>query len=433
MNTAAPNTRSLLRLATLCVLSTAALAEPDSENPPAAPPAESKSEAEPGLFEREQLAGDLWGHRTAAAEKGITFDPYLIVDFSKNVRGGRDTEGSAFRHLFSFNATVDFTKLLGWSTGSLYIDFQNQAGQPGSDEVGDFQFVANWDADGFTQISEVYFQCDLFEDRLRLLLGKVDANWHFATYEIGGLFVHGSTAYPATNLLIPTYPDPAFSANAFLKLSENVTISGGIYDGALAEGIRTGSRGPATLFGSPSDLFLIGEASYRHELGAARLPGRIAAGAWYHTGTFDRYAGGTQHGTAGFHLIVEQMLWLAEEPSEESPADLTSRGIGLILMYNCADEEVSPAVHHLNLGLTWRGALEARPDDEMGVVLAAVAFTREPEAGFRDEFELACEVMYRAQVTPACAVQPYVQYIVNPGGSGLDDAWNLGVRLSLQF
>jgi len=46
---------------------------------------------------------------------------------------------------------------------------------------------------------------------------------------------------------------------------------------------------------------------------------------------------------------------------------------------------------------------------------------------------LAFELTYAAQITPALALQPDLQYIIHPGGdSSLGDALAIGLRISLQ-
>lgn len=211
---------------------------------------------------QEQLSGDWRGLRERLAADGIHFDPYLVIDGSKNINGGLDTQGDAFRHLFSFNFTFELATLLGWESGKIFVDFQNRNGQNGSDEVGDFQFVGNWDADGLTQIGELWFEYELDDGAVRLKLGKVDANNEFAYTELGWEFVHGSASFPATNALMPTYPDPAASINVFFYPDDSTSIGFGLYDGSLQEGFRTGSRGPSTFFGNPADLFLIIEITH---------------------------------------------------------------------------------------------------------------------------------------------------------------------------
>jgi len=379
---------------------------------------------------REQFSGDWWGVREGLEKAGIVFEPYVVIDWSKNLSGGVDTRGEAFRHIFSFNVAFDFTKLLRWESGTVFVDFQNQNGQNGSDEVGDFQLANNWDQDGLTRISELWFEYEFNEGAVRIKVGKVDANNEFAYTEFGWEFVHGSASFPATNFLLPTYLDPATSVNVFFYPSDSTSLGFGIYDGAFQEGVRTGLRGPSTFFGPPADLFFIVELGYNWYLEG--LPGRVAIGGWYHNGDIDRFDGGVDSGTGGFHLVIDQMLW-CERPSDDEGADFYDQGVGFFFQYDLADADVASIDHHIGAGLTWRGMLPGRDDDLAGMGLSWVHFAHDPNAGFTDDSETAFEAFYKAQVTPAVTVQPYVQYIANPGGVNLDDAVNIGVRSEWWF
>jgi porin len=384
------------------------------------------------LLEREQLTGNWWGARDRLAEIGLTFDPFVVADFSKNTRGGADTEGSAFRHVLSLNMSADFETMFGLTGGSAYIDFHQQAGQFGSDEVGDWQWVGSWDADGLTQLSELWYQQEFFDGALRIKAGKIDANYEFAYTDLGWQFVHGSASYPATNVLMPTYPEPATGACVFLYPNDVWSFGLGLFDGAAGEGIRTGGRGPATFFGDPADLYLIAEVGLAWGSGEDGRPGRLGVGGWRHTGEFERWDGEMEEGTNGFFLVFDQMIWV-EVPAGEDEVPVLAQGIGAYLQYDRADPDVFDLTQHFGIGATWRGAINGRDDDVIGIGASLVDFTDEESAGYIDDPETAFEAFYRVQFTPAASVQPYAQYISNPGGAGLDDAVNLGLRIEIAF
>ncbi len=383
------------------------------------------------ILEREQLTGNWWGARSALDDLGLSLNVTLIFDHSHNVSGGL-SRGSATRHVLSVAGSVDFTKLLDLPSGLLFVDFHQQNGPGGSEEVGDFQGVGNWDADGLTQVSELWFEYEFFDGMLRTKLGKVDANSEFAYSELSGEFVHGAAGTTVTNPVLPTFPDPAMGVNVFVYPLEGLSIGFGLYDGALAEGVRTGSLGPSTFWGDPSDLFMIGEVAYRWHLLENKLPGRVAVGGWHHTGTFDRFTGGSEDGTHGFHLFIDQMVWLSESLQGDELADLSAAGLGLFIQYDWGQPDVSEAEHHITGGFTWRGLIPSRESDVLGVLMSWVQFS--DDAGFSENDESALELMYKAYLTPAVMVQPYVQYIINPGGDVLiDDATHLGVRVEVSF
>ena len=374
---------------------------------------------------------DLLGARAALREAGFDLAALFVLDYSHNVAGGLDTQGDALRRFLSVSLTVDLPTVLQWPSGTLFLDFHHQAGQNGSDEVGDFQGVGNLDADGLDQVSEAWFEYTFDDAGVTVRAGKIEVNALYGDSQLNAVFVHGSAAFPVTDALMPTYPDPAFGVNVVVEPTDALLVQAGVFDGALQEGVRTGARGPSTLFGEPSDLYLTAEVGLRWSVGGTR-PGLAKLGGWWHTGTFDAFDGSVRDGAGGLHVVVDQMLFVEAPPADDAGV-FDTQGVGVFAAWDIADGDVLEAAQHATAGFTWRGALPSRDDDVLGVLASWVLFTDERGAGFVDDAELAVEVMDRAALTPWTAVQPYAQWVRHPGGQGLDDAVNLGVRLEAAF
>ncbi len=391
-------------------------------------------------IESDTATGDWFGLRNDLADAGVTLDLTLIADWSHNLAGGLNTNGSAFRHLFDARLTVETERLIGLEGGTFVLDFYNHNGPDASaDDVGDFQAFSNIDADRRTQIAELFYQHVFFDEQLRVIVGKVEANAEFAFVDYGGNFTHSSPGFSPTVFTLPTYPDPATAVILFVEPNDTPVYAGvGVFDGAFQEGVLTGSRGPSTFFGEPADLFVIGEAGVTWSLPGG-LWGRLGAGGWGHTGTFERFDGSTYDGTAGLYVVFDQTLWRESPPEEEDEDDERdpgAQGIGLFFQYGYADPDVSEVDHHVGVGLQWVGALPTRDDDVLGVMASYVHFSHDARSAgaFDDDYELAVEMFYKAQVTPWLAVMPNLQVIVNPGGAAdVDDAVVATLRVELVF
>ncbi|MEM6853182.1 MAG: carbohydrate porin [Planctomycetota bacterium] len=368
---------------------------------------------------------DRWGERMA--EQGVTVEASVTADYSVVLDGGVDDGADAFRHLTAVGVTLDTERLFEHPGGTIFADFVTKNGQDGSEEVGDFQAFSNIDEADFTTIYEVWYQQEFFDGRLRLKLGKVDVNNEFAFVENAGEFINSSAGFSPTIFVLPTYPDPALGASVSAYDDSGVYASAGVYDGAAQEGFATGQRGFSTLFGEPSDLFLIGEFGVAHE--ASFGPGRVAVGIWHHTGTFDRFDGGQESGTTGGYFVLDQTVY---QTNPGDPDD--ARGIGVFAQYGWADGAVSEAEHHASLGGQWFGPLPDRPDDVLGLMVSPVWFSDEPGAGFTEDAEWAFEAFVKFQVTPWLSIKPDLQYIIHPGGDAtVDDALVGTLRLELAF
>jgi len=372
---------------------------------------------------------DWFGHRPELDDMGIIFEASITTDLSSNFDGGLNTEGNALRSLFNVNLTLDLDRILNWEGGTVFLNFQNHHGSDASaDDVGDAQAFSNIDADGRTEIAELWFEQVTPDGLIRIKIGKVDANSEFAYVDNGGEFINSSMGFSPTIFVLPTYPDPAMSVNVFIYPTDGFYAGAGLYDGSLNEGVPTGSRGPKTFFQDPADLFVISEAGVTWGGNGGDLPGRFAAGGWWHNGTFTRFDGSTDEETGGFYLVFDQTLWL------ENPDDADDeQGIGLFLQYGYADADVSMIEHHGGGGLAWTGPIDGRDDEVLGIGVSTVWFSDEPGAGLTDDTETAIELFYKAQVLPWVSVKPDLQYITNPGGIGLDDAIVGTLRVEANF
>lgn len=374
----------------------------------------------------EALSAPIVEARGALEEKGLSFEASLVADLSKNISGGVSPAGT-FRHLFDFNVTLDMETLAGIDDATFFADFQTKEGQDGSVETGDLQAYSNIDGRDFTSLYEIWFQQVFSDGALRLKLGKIDANTEFAYVDFGGEFIHSSPGFSPTLFVLPTYPDPAFGVVGTIGENEGFYLKAGLFDGALQEGIPTGARGPKTLFGDPADLFLIGEVGSRWGEDDDRLPGRLGLGLWHHTGSFDRFSGGTESGATGFFVVFDQLL------HKENPAPEDEQGLGVFAQFGLSDDDLSAIGHHVGAGMQWTGPLPGRDRDVLGVMTSYAGLSDKPGAGFSGDAEWAVELFYKLGLSPHLSLKPDMQYIANPGGVGLDDAWVLTLRLEASF
>ena len=314
-----------------------------------------------------------------------------------------------------------------WTGGTFFFLFQSVRGSDGSVDSGDALVFDNIDLpESRGQLAEAFYEQWLWDARLRIKLGKIDANSEFVFNDFSGDFIHsGFGPQPTTFDVLPTYPDPSTAINLFFYPNEHLSLTFGIFDGRLVEGAPTGRRGLD--FGGP--YWMVGEASVSYDLGCRR-DGRLAVGGWGHTfNAFERLDGsGTQDGQAGLYVYLDQVLWL-ESPCDEE----NEQGIRAFVSYGIGDDDVNTFPQAITAGLIWDGMLACRDDDIFGLGVAWGQFSdKDPTTD--ENAEVATELFYRLSMTPCFSVQPAVHYVVNPSGdSTLDDAWIGTMRLIAEF
>ncbi len=380
------------------------------------------------------MAHEAFAEREAVDGAQFEFHVNYIYDHSTVLKGGlRQT--SAGRGWLSVNILSDLEQIFGIPDTTVYADFQVLHGEQGFKDSGDFQWYSNIDDEEFSSLQELWLETEFFDGRLRLKLGKVEPSSEFAVVNNGYDFLSSSGTLDPTIFVLPTWPETATSVNVFIQPNDKYYVGFGLYDGALVEGKRTGSRGPDSFFNEPADLFMIGEVGTYWDLQDDLFPGEGRIGVWHHNGEFYRFDGGRDTETTGAYIILEQRLW------NWSEAENNSRRIDAYLKYGQADGDVSDfrgdiggLDRHIGAGLVYNSPFQRRAHDALGIAVHRVEFTDATNAGFDDNHESAYEVFYKLQLAEQFIVKPDLQYIVNPGGDRtIGNATILTLRFEFEF
>lgn len=373
-----------------------------------------------------RATGDWAGLRSELEASGVEVGGGLTLDWAAPWHGGL-THRDSVSTLLDVNVACDLEQLAGVPGTIFYVDAYRIHGRDPSGDVGDLQGVSNIQAGDRAEIAEVWIETKVGEP-WRFKVGKVDFNSEFAFNELGGDFVHSTAAISPTIAGYPTYPDPAMSVNAFYKPNDRCYVGAGVYDGATAEGIATGTRGPGGFFGTDDSDAYFGaiEAGYAWPGGGDWGSGRFAVGAWCHTGHFDTFDGGRRHGAHGYWLTFEQHVW-----RENPTVDGDKQGLGLFVSLGSGDPDVSVFADSAAVGVAWVGPLPSRDDDVLGFAVLHAGLSDEPGASTPND-ETALELLYKIQLTPSVSLKPDLQYVIDAGG-GHDNALVGLLRVEIQF
>jgi porin len=374
----------------------------------------------------EKATGDWGGQRQWLQQAGITIDASIVLEGFKNFCGGLHTVPLVAASTFDLSLTVDTEKLFKLPGGKFYADLEDHAGRnPSKVLVGDLQIFDKQNTIPYLQVFELWYQQQLLDKKLRLKVGKVDANTEFSVIDNGLPFLNSSCQVSPTIFLLPTTPDPMPSVNVFFSPVDFYYAGFGAYYANRSVGFGNLVGRPQEAQLSEFGTFLIGETGLQwHHLPVLQNAGNLKVGAWGHTGTFTRFNGSQQQGTYGYYAVLNQTLW---QPAGEPEA---GRGVRAFAIYGRTQGSISPIEQHGGGGITWTGLLASRPKDIVGFSPQYAHLS--PEAGLPRAYELALETFYRLQITPWARVMADLQYIINPGGQ-YANALVGTVRLMLDF
>jgi porin len=191
-------------------------------------------------------------------------------------------------------------------------------------------------------------------------------------------------------------------------------------------------------------LFFMGETGVTPDIGAAKLPGRYALGAYVY-GQNESYDGGNK---SGYYLQIDQQL-LREPSTAGDEADDTVDGLTLVSAMEKQNRLSSQGLRMFSLmlftpeyndrypfyfhgGLVYEGLVPQRGGDQLIVGTAFATYGSGSQPGASST--TLVEAGYRIRINDWAFVQPYAQYIASPAGTtSVSDGAILGFFLGADF
>jgi porin len=398
------------------------------------------------LWTRSTLTDDWGGLRTSLSEHGVTLGFTQTSDLIGIASGGLHRRAELLND-WDLTLEVETEPLLGWHGGKLFLYGLGlwSTGSP-SENAGDTQTLSNIDAPDDWKLYEAWLEQEMFGGRLSLLAGLYDLNGEFDVLETATLLINssfgvgkdfsqsgenGPSIFPSTSMGVRIGAQPV--ENAYARVA--------VLDGVPGDPDDSSTAPDFFAFDGDEGVLCVAEAGYLAgaEEGDDGPYTKIGLGGWYYSADFDRIgsigADGNarrQKGNAGVYVLGERSVY--REPQDPE------RGLAVFARVGFADSELNPVGSYVGAGAVYTGLLRSRPDDQIGLGVAAAFAGHEfqdasKEAGIdADDAEVAIELTYRAQLTPWLAVQPDLQYIVNPSfDPSVDDALALGARFEVSF
>jgi porin len=384
----------------------------------AAPEAPADAPAERGWTEGDHLTGEWGGARSALADHGVTFDLAYASDLF-TAHG----EAAALGHVDAA-LTLDTHKLGLWDGGTLYALGQNNHGSGINDQVGSAIGVSNLEADPYTQLTELFVEQALLGERIRIRIGKQDANRDFGTPRFGGNFINNNFGmFP--NAPLPSYPATGLGAVVAVKPVDWLVTKLAVYEGSPT----IGGLGLTGAFKAGAGYILAGSAAVTHRFGpGGRDGGTTSLGAWRQQDDVSEVGVADPQmfdSDAGCFVQHDERIYAHPEDPEDP------RGLTVILRFSWARPDRSAFPHYAGGSVAWHG-IGPRDNDTVGI--GAGYFTiAEPLGGTPGTGdERFVEAFYKLRLTSFVSLQPDLQWFRHPGGDG-EDGLVVGIRLKLKL
>lgn len=368
------------------------------------------------------------GYSQDETNQWFKLETSVTGDFIKNFTGGINTDYT-YIGMEEIGLTIDLEAANFWKGGEVFLHGLNTHGiNPSSEIVGDLQVSSNIESGNYTGLYEFYLKQSF--GNLSFLIGQHDLNSEFVGTEYGGTFINSSFGIAPTislNVPVSIYP---LAAPAFItkyEIANHYAIKLGVYDGDPGDP-ETNRYNLQPNISLEEGLLIIGEFELNHLVN--ELPESYKIGGYYHTNKFIDYRDTLRSitGNYGLYAITDMVLW--------SGFNHPNSYLGLFLQGGIAPKKINQINYYLGGGIHLNGALPSRFHDALGVAFAYANMS----SPFRAldptilQGELAVEFTYKIHVFEHYAIQPNIQYIINPGAnSELNNALVASLRFNISL
>ncbi|MEI6338134.1 MAG: carbohydrate porin [Verrucomicrobiota bacterium] len=417
--------------------------------------------------------GNWFGVRDTLENHGVKLGVEWKANFFWNVDGGLQ-QRFGYDDEWKFRTTLDMAKLTGWDAIeglTLFSDVRYRGGSGVNKYIGSsnefspstFQTGQLW---RFQNAYATYTTPQLFgvKEFLTISGGWQNPTDVFINQPLNKFFLNNTLTSKrgiGSNGIGWGGSYAAWGGYLKVKPLEWFYLQSGLYL-AIPDAGSASNHGLFFAGAQPPDrngLFWLTETGVTPKIGPSKLPGRYAAGLIYWGLENTSYYGAKYDQKLLFYWQADQQLY--REPSPEEPAppgkgssdgktfkdtvktskpSLNKQGLYFFSLINFAPEYDNPVSFYLQTGLVYKGLIPTRDADQFGIAFVYGDYSDSKELA--DErnglpiqtYEGVIEFSYRVQLNKWAYVQPDLQYIIRPKGTGLtQNATVLGFQLGVTF
>ncbi len=371
--------------------------------------------------ETNSLTGDWGGLRHQLYDAGIAIMGSYENQIAANpatgrVRTVRDAD------TLSAAAFFDLDRLAGLTDTFFLVSMAEREGKSTSADIPNLFPVQQVYGGETIRLDHLAIEKGFLEGRFDVVAGRINALDDFAVSNFycysqnGGIC--GSPLSLETNASLSNYPFASWGIRGRYDLEPDLYSMTGVYN--TWENFASNKyHGVDFSIRHDSGVAVMQEFGYRPiSLRQAGYPGFIKLGGLYDSEPRHPFPDGGE--IAGNWMVYA----LAQQRIFRRACDGFSQGLTGFLTFTYSPPATNATEYFADGGLVYRGLVPSRKDDALG----AFAVFGESSPDYRDAqravhesvqtYEMVLELNYRVQVSSWSAIQPDLQYIVRPDGTG---------------
>ena len=399
------------------------------------------------------MFGDWNGKRTALKDKGYDFTVAYTGQFAGVIDADKKGKGNAYADQWTFGSHFDLNKILGWNDTEAFVAITHRGGQAlnNKSEAMAPQFNQTQEVYGRGQtwrLTDLWIKKKFLDQRLDVKVGRFGVGEDFAVAdcEFENLALCGGVIGSWAGDQWYNGPVSQWATRIRYNISPELFTQIGVYERNQKNANATTAKDGFNLSTDGSDgavipLELVWQPKALTQNFA--LPGEYRVG--YFVSTVDSQnvkvdytqAGVSENFDADNHKWA---VWLSGKQQLTTHNGDASRGLTVLGQVNIYDKTTSVFSDAQNIALVYKGAFDARPQDEIGIGLARIAVNKDSQnyngrvdnSSFGSEYD--AELYYGIKATNWLTVRPNIQYVKNIGANkAYGDAWVGGVKFNVNF
>ncbi len=407
--------------------------------------------------------GDWWELRHPLVDHGINIIGSYGSDIQGNVAGGL-SPGFGYADCIDLRLDLDLQKLVGWNGAHFVISGIDRNGNNLTKQhVGNVFNVAQIWGDQTINYYALWLTQDLFDGWWNIKLGRIAATDDFTSNPlIYGLYlsnaIDGQPFAVAASGFVSAYPAAVWGGRLrFNDKEHNLYAMFGIYQ-TSDRLYKPKYHGVDFSMRRNDGMNLLWEVGWLPEFqphtppasftaqASAPTPSSVTPETWhgmpghYKFGIFytpwqniPQFLPGNTFYSYGFYWLFDQMVYQAAPGS--------TRGLTLWSAFIYAPAQNTSLIpFQASGGAIYTGLIPRRSNDQLvfgcfyGTFSSNYATTQRIAGNGNPTYELVLEAGYRINLSTFFYIEPDVQYVIHPGGTGrIPNAWVIGAQIGFSF
>jgi porin len=373
----------------------------------------------------------------ALADNGIYLTGRYLGDALDEASGGRK-QGTFYEGFTSVGVDFDMSKIAGINGGIVHFLVSDLSGQPYANYTGSFfGYGRPYAYENGSRLNEFSYEQELFDNRVRILAGRINASADFDTSTSQCQFQTTICSQPPAfiyNKSSAAFLTSSWGATMTLKPSKPTYVKFGVYEDEpmLADSNQGAWPGKDWDMQSSAGATVPVQIGYQTNAQNDPYPRAYDIGAVYDTASYSDpllnsagharvLSGGApmeDNGRSGVYLQAQQMVY--------RPDPNNDRGVTLFGAANWSTSGEGEIANDVIAAVTDKGPFASRPNDVLGVAATLIGMNHRVTQRIDDEIiaqggaghvsseETILEVNYAIGLAPGISLTPFVQYVSHP-------------------